>query len=95
MLDNCQKIFKIRIQSKSESWGETPPKEGMKEMKDWNDEQKKAIIDINDLKQVTEKREFPLSERKNQKVSINPEYYINKKNIENLSPEIVAGSFKN
>ena len=26
MLDNCQKIFKIRIQSKSESGGETPPK---------------------------------------------------------------------
>ena len=95
MLDNCQKIFKIRIQSKSESGGETPPEEGMKEMKDWNDAQKKAIIDINDLKQLTEKREFPLSERKNQKVSINPEYYINKKNIENLSPEIVAGSFKN
>ena len=64
-------------------------------MKNWNDEQKKAIIDINDLKQLTEKRGFPLSERKNQKVSINPEYYINKKNIENLSPEIVAGSFKN
>ena len=48
-------------------------------MKNWNDEQKKAIIDINDLKQVTDKRKFPLSERKNQKVSINPEYYINKK----------------
>ena len=28
----------------------------MKEMKNWNDEQKKAIIDINDLKQLTEKR---------------------------------------
>ena len=95
MLDNCQKIFKIRFQSKSRSWGRNAPKEGMKEMKDWNDEQKKAIIDINDLKQLTEKRGFPLSERKNQKVSINPEYYINKKNIENLSPEIVAGSFKN
>ena len=54
-------------------------------MKNWNDEQKKAIIDINDLKQLTEKRGFPLFERKNQKVSINPEYYINKKNIENLS----------
>ena len=25
-------------------------------MKNWNDEQKKAIIDINDLKQLTEKR---------------------------------------
>lgn len=64
-------------------------------MKNWNDEQKKAIIDINDLKQLTEKRGFPLSERKNQKVSIDPEYYINKKNFENLSPEIVAGTFKN
>ena len=27
MLDNCQKIFKIQIQSKSESGGETPPEE--------------------------------------------------------------------
>ena len=52
MLDNCQKIFKIRIQSKSESWGETPPKEGMKEMNDWNDAQRKAMIDVNDLKQI-------------------------------------------
>ena len=52
MLDNCQKIFKIRIQSKSESWGETPPKEGMKEMKDWNDAQRKEMIDVNDLKQI-------------------------------------------
>ena len=95
MLDNCQKIFKIQLQSKSESGGETPPEEGMKEMKDWNDAQRKAMIDVNDLKQLTEKRGFPLSERKNQKVSINPEYYINKKNIENLSLEIVAGSFKN
>ena len=31
MLDNCQKIFKIRIQSKSEFGGETPPeKEGIR-----------------------------------------------------------------
>jgi len=98
MLDNCQKIFKIQLQSKSESWGRFAPRRKDKDMDDeenWNDEQKKAIIDINDLKQLTEKRGFPLSERKNQKVSINPEYYINKKNIENLSPEIVAGSFKN
>ena len=27
MLDNCQKIFKIQLQSKSESGGETPPEE--------------------------------------------------------------------
>ena len=32
--------------------GETPPKEGMKEMKDWNDAQRKEMIDINDLKQI-------------------------------------------
>lgn len=56
MLDNCQKIFKIQLQSKSESGGVSPPEERMKEMKNWNDEQKKAIIDINDLKQLTEKR---------------------------------------
>ena len=31
---------------------ETPPKEGMKEMKDWNDAQRKAMIDVNDLKQI-------------------------------------------
>ena len=27
MLENCQKTFKIQFQSKSESGGETPPKE--------------------------------------------------------------------
>lgn len=37
-------------------------------MKNWNGEQKKAIIDINDLKQLTEKRVFPLSERKIKKL---------------------------
>ena len=52
MLDNCQKIFKIQFQSKSESGGETPPEKGMKEMKDWNDAQRKAMIDVNDLKQI-------------------------------------------
>ena len=52
MLDNCQKIFKIQLKSKSESGGETPPEEGMKEMKDWNDAQRKAMIDVNDLKQI-------------------------------------------
>lgn len=26
MLDNCQKIFKIQIQSKSESWGRFAPR---------------------------------------------------------------------
>ena len=32
--------------------GVSPPKEGMKEMKDWNDAQRKAMIDVNDLKQI-------------------------------------------
>lgn len=41
MLDNCQKIFKIQLQSKSESGGVSPPEKGMKEM-----------IDVNDLKQI-------------------------------------------
>lgn len=29
-----------------------PPEKGMKEMKDWNDAQKKEMIDVNDLKQI-------------------------------------------
>ena len=47
MLLACYPMIRNKV------WGaKRPPKEGMKEMKDWNDEQRKAMIDINDLPQI-------------------------------------------
>lgn len=59
MLDNCQKIFKIRIQSKSESEGETPPEDRKGVDGDMDDEEKwnvQVLATSNKLTQL--QREF-------------------------------------